>query len=290
MSLFKDQVKLGFQEAELETQKTLAGLPPLIRWLAIIFTIMIIPVYYSAKIISRKILTSRYSQGALYAKPSFTNPKKLIISNVNVVTTGSGSFAAGVKIKNPNLDLSLENLPFSFKFYNEKKQLVYTYEDKLFLLPDEEKYVTVPTFTAIENVSFANFEIPNELPWQKKLTIPKVQFSTSVPNSYQQSSPEAFIVEGDFTNDSPYTLKSVRLTFIIFGAQDKIVGISQRDEFTVSPFERRAYKQLWPLISAPDISRVEVRAETNTLNSNNLVINSSPSPASDLSRPRNKNR
>jgi len=95
------------------------------------------------------------------------------------------------------------------------------------------------------------------------------------------------VAQGDFVNNSPYTLSKVRLTFVLFDQNQKIIGVSQRDESTVAPFERRAYKQLWPNMTAGNLSRVDVTADTNTLDPSNLsapTINSGSS-SSDLNRP-----
>ncbi len=125
--------------------------------------------------------------------------------------------------------------------------------------------------------------------WQKRLNLPQVKFQIASPNLSQQFSPPAFVVEGDYVNNSPYLLKSVRLTFVLFDSQNKIIGLSSRDDTTIKPFERRAYKQIWPSISGANINRVEVEADTNTLDSRNITVSGSSGNASDLSRPIQEN-
>ena len=94
------------------------------------------------------------------------------------------------------------------------------------------------------------------------------------------------MVTGDFTNNSPYTLGTVRLTFVLFGAGNNIIGVSQRDEFTVAPFERRSYTQLWPDAFPSNLAKVETDAYTDTLDPDNLMVTAPPAgSASDLSRP-----
>src|SRR6266404_2194337 len=124
MSLFKDRVELGIEEAELETKKTFEDFPPLWRWLIIIMIVAIIPGYFIAKGISQKTWARRYQQTAIFSKPSFQNPESPKMGNVNVTTLGPGIYAAAVKITNPNLDLSLNLVPYTFNFYNNQKQLV----------------------------------------------------------------------------------------------------------------------------------------------------------------------
>lgn len=288
MSFLKDKIELEIQEAELGTQKALSQFPPLLRWFLILCLIAMLPAYYVTKNVSMKIWLSQYSQSALTAKPSFINPLEPKVSNVNVTTLGAGVYGAVVEVGNANLDLSAQDIPYQFNFYNAKKELLYSAGDKLFLLPNQTKYIAVPRFNTAEQVAYANFQLSKDIHWQKKLKIPSVPLTTSIPQTYQQASPQAFVVEGDFTNQSPYTLKQIRLNFILFNSGGKIIGVSQRDEFTVSPFERRTYKQLWPGIFAADLKNVKITADTNTLDPNNLIVQPTPSSgASDLNRPEN---
>lgn len=284
MSLLKDKIELEVEEAELGAKNVLARFPAPLRWLLVLLVLALIPAYFLAKNISYQTWLKRYQAGQLTAKPSFTSPEPPKISDISVTGLGPGQYAAAVKITNPNLDLSLNQVPFSFVFYNAQKQQVYSYSGRLFLLPNQTKYITVPTFSSAAPVVYDNFTLPSALPWQKKLAVPKVTLITPYPNTYEQAAPPAFVVEGSFSNQSPYTLAQVRLTFLLFDGAGKIIGLSQRDEFTVAPFERRTYKQLWPNISVPNLGRVEVAADTNTLDGKNIIVSGNGSSA-DLSRP-----
>jgi hypothetical protein len=285
MSLFKDKIELQIQEAELATQKSLERFPPLLKWLLVGCLVAIIPGYYAAKAISRHIWQNKYQKTQLTAKPSFTNPKAPVVSNITVTTLKQGSYAAVITISNPNFDLSLDQVPYQVIFYNAQKQQIYSYSDQLYLLPNQTKYLTVPTFTANNPVAYTNLQLPQTLPWQKRLQIPTVDLITSPANSSQESSPPAFVVTGDFTNNSPYTLGTVRLTFVLYDSSNNIIGVSQRDEFTVAPFERRSYTQLWPNSYVTDLGKIDVEAYTDTLNQNNLSVPAeASSSASSLSR------
>lgn len=287
MALLKEKIQIGIEEAELKTQKVLWSISPVFRWLLIIMALSIVPAYFVAKAISQKIWATRYQQTELKASPSFTDPKNVKISEVSLTTLGENLYSAVVQIANENLDLSAQNVPFEFNFFNAEKQLLYSYSDKLFLLPDQKKYIIAPRFSANEQIAFTEFRFVADPVWQKRLNIPGVELQTSTPNNYNQISPPAFVVEGNFINNSVYTLKQVRLNFVLFDSFGKIIGSSRRDEFTVAPYERRSYKQLWPNVIAPTLGKTEIVAETNTLDPNNLAIPTAPSSsASDLSRPK----
>jgi hypothetical protein len=289
MSLFKEKLELDIQEAELFTQRNLSQFPPVLVWLIFIALLCVIPAYYISKNLSEKSWEKKYAEQQIIAKPSFTNPQDPQISKVTLTVSGTLGIAAVVTVTNQNLDLSLDNVPYIFTFYNAQKQQINQYQGTLFLLPNQTKYITAPSFSPTEQIAYANFNLPQNLPWQKRLSVPNVNLLTSIPQTFEQSSPLAFVAQGDFFNNSPYTLGSVRLTFVLFDQNQNIIGVSQRDESTVTPFERRAYKQLWPNMAAPNLSRIDVTADTDTLDPNNLsapAVNSNS--ASDLSRPSTK--
>lgn len=290
MSLFTEKLELGVQELKLDTGKTLNQMPWILKWGIILAVFATLPAYFIVKNISLRIWTSRYSQGALTAKPSFSNPKPPVLSAVSITTMGENTYAAIVKVSNPNLELSAQGINYTFKFYDEKKQLLYTSPtETFFLLPDQGKYLTVPRFTTGQPVAFSEIKISEEINWQKKLDIPKITLVTPQPETYHQQSPPAFVVEGNYLNQSPYNLKSLRLTFVLYNYSNQIIGLSQRDEFSVAPFERRSYKQLWPFLAAVDLAKVEVLADTNPLDPNNIITEiQTPGSSSDLSRPTNK--
>jgi hypothetical protein len=289
MSLFKDRMELEIQEAELGAQKVLGQFPPLLKWLLIFCLAALIPAYYIAKSISQNIWQRRYSQNALTAKPSFSSPKDPSVSAVSVTSLGPGQYAAVVLASNQNLDLSADDVPYQFQFYNAQKQLVYSYSNTLFFLPNQTKYISVPTFSSTDQIAYADFVFPQAIAWQKRLNVVTVNLVTSQPSSYQQASPPAFVVAGDFTNQSPYTLNQVRLTFVLSDGFGKIIGVSQRDEFTVAPFEQRTYKQLWPQIQAANLSKIRVTADTDSLNPLDLIVQTAPNnSSSNLGRPAGK--
>ena len=285
MSLLKDQIELNVELAEYQAKETLLHYPPLLRWLLIIFILMLIPGYYIARSVSYNYWSKSYSAFAIAAKQSFQNPKPPAVSDITVTTAGGGSFSAIVQITNNNLDLSLAAAPYEFTFLGENGQTLYHKTGQTFLLPNEKKYVIIPRFSAAGNIKSANFRFTLDLQWQKKISIPKVNIQTSVPNTYNQLSPQAFAAEGAYYNNSSYQLGQVRLVFVIFNQGNKIIGVGSRDDFTVNPFEQRAYKQLWPGLFAEKGAYVKVYAETNTLDPANLSVPANTSgSASDLSR------
>ncbi|HVY68033.1 MAG TPA: hypothetical protein VHA30_04035 [Patescibacteria group bacterium] len=289
MSLLTDKIELEVQQAELGAQKALSGFPPAARWFLIIGLLAAVPVYFISRLAADSWWQKSLQSEIISAKPSFTNPQALKISDVSVVAQGNNSYAAAVQISNPNLDLSLDRVSYEFDFYNSQKQQVYSAPGQLYLPPDQSKYIIAPSFTSTDAVAYASFKLPDQLPWQKRLGIPQITLTAAAPSYYNQASPPAFVVAGSYYNNSPYILATVHLTFVLFDQNGKIVGVSQRSDSTVQPFERRAYQQLWPNLLAPaaGLGRVEVAAETDALDAANLSVPAAgTSSASDLGRPK----
>jgi hypothetical protein len=289
MSLLKDKIEVEIEETEIRAQKELNTLPGAVKWFLIFGFIAIIPTFYVSKSLAKGFWSKKYLQIQTSAHLSFLNPKAPIVSDITVTTQREGAYAAVLKVSNPNLDLSLDQVPYEVNFFNSNKQQIYSYADKLFLLPSQTKYVTVPTFNSQEKISYTNFHLPDTLPWQKRLEIPAINIAKSIPFYLQQLSPPAFVVSGDFTNQSPYILKKIRIIFVLYNSNDEIVGTSQRDEFAVKSFERRAFTQLWPNQNGSNVVRSDIQIYTDNLDPDNLSVPAVPtSPASDLSRPTKK--
>lgn len=290
MSLIKDKIELDVQLAELRTKQALDSFPTVFRWILVISIMATVPGYFIAKGVSYRATVKAYQKNIIVAKASFQNPKEPKVSTVFLTSSGNGNFSAGVAISNQNVDLSLALADYEFTFQNSKGELLYKDNGQLFLLPNENKYAVVPRFASKDEVANASFRFTKPLRWQKKISIPKIDIQTSEPAFYNQFQPPAFVITGNYYNNSPYQLKQVRLTFLVYDKSNSIVAISRRDDFTLAPFERRTYQQLWPNIYGDPGSRIQVFAETNPLDPSNISLPQAPdNSASDLNRPSEEN-
>ena len=285
MSLLKDKIELTVAEAELNTEQALHQFPPLLRWVLILAALAIIPAYYISRTFAFNYWSQRYAAAKIEAKPSFTNAKTPTLSKITIIPLDADTYTTVIGIKNENVDLSLDVTPYQLNFYDKNKELVATFSDKFFLLPNQEKYLIASKINSAFPIVSASIELPPTLHWQKKISLPEVQLLTSVPNSYPQTNPPAYVIEGNVVNNSPYGLGQVRLYFVLYNVDGQIVGASQRDEFSLSPYERRAYKQLWPNFYPGPVDHVKVIADTNTLDKTNLTVPAINGSSSDLNHP-----
>lgn len=268
-------VILGVQENTYRLKSWFESLFPWQRLLLIVLIVLMIPGYFAVRYGLELVMVRQYSQKALVAHPAFSNPENLAQSNVNIVANPNGSFSAYAQVQNPNLDLAVEQLRYSFNFFNNSNQQVYTTSGVSYLLPDQRRWLVVPRIETTDLISRAELVIEEPV-WQKRLTVPEVELRMNEPYSYQQDSPLATITEGSVINNSPYSLRQVSLVLVLYGASNQVLAVSSREEFTLRPYERRAYLMQWPGINRSAVSRIGLEAYTNSLDPNNLTVTDNP--------------
>lgn len=276
---------LKIEESILVMLRAFQELSRVKRYILAVGVIILIPSYFVAKYASYYIWNYQYRGDIVSARPSFNEAKDLVIGPTSVINLGGEIYSAFAEVENQNLDLSFQKADYEFSFYNSQKAKVSSARGSLFMLPNTKKYVIASRVSSREPVASADLTIGNIF-WQKKAVIPSITLRTPEPSIYNSLNPLELVAEGVVINNSPYRLSNVRLTFVLLNSSGKIIGGSERSEFTVLPNERRAYVQRWPNIYLEEVASIEVFAETNALDGNNLILQDLPnSGGSDLSRP-----
>jgi hypothetical protein len=236
---------LALQESTLSIRKAYHGMAPLKQGLVMFFLIAMIPLYLGVRFGTEKIMAAQYARKALSSHPSYTVTNPPVIGDVKIIKNNNGTFSAYAELENPNLDLSADNISYSIALQNSAGESIYPVSGTTYLLPDEKKFIVVPKIESTENIVRGTLTL-GDVDWQKRISIPQVQLKVSEPTLLEEVNPLTFVAEGSVVNNSPYALRSVRLVFFIYDANGRAIGVSQRDEFTIPAFGRRAYKQLWP--------------------------------------------
>lgn len=285
MAFLKEKIELTVAEYQLRIREVMGNFSKWQRIVLVCCLIGIIPSYSIVKQISYRLSTANLKNDLVQASPSFYTATPLVINPVEISKFGDIFYSAAVQIKNPNTELSLPETAVKIEFLNSKGQIVASSDTVLFLLPGQSKQLVVPKITSKDQIASGRVQLPEHPSWQKRLSIPTVKLSPSTPIFYNQNDPIAFAVEGTVYNQSPYLLKKITINYILYDKNNAVLGASSRSEFDMKPFERRAYKQLWPGIYTQNVIKVDVLPETNVLNVSNLVFTESDvSPASNLGR------
>lgn len=268
--LKEEALKVSLAETQFSFFRFLSGFPRGKKILLIVLAIGLIPAVALSWLGTKLITQKRLEAYLIAAHPAYVSPKGPSVGAVKVFNSNHGYYSAYAQVANDNLDLAASSIPYHFDFMNGRGELVTTITGTLYLLPNQKKYVVAPRVDSKDSIVSAQLVL-GEVQWQKRLSIPEVSLRAAAPFISNETDPLTLIAEGAVVNDSPYELSAIRLVFLLYNNSNEIVGVSQRDEFSVPAFGRRAYKQTWPDFYANDISRVQVLPDTNTLDNNNLL-------------------
>jgi hypothetical protein len=287
MSLLIDELEVKAGEMELVASQGFSQFPRYKKILLIFFLVGIIPGYFLSRFLSGLYWDAQYKNLVITARPSFTQAEDLKVEEVMVTPIGDGIYSAYAYVVNPNLELSAKEARYTFNFFDESGKKVATDQGIFYMLPNGKKYLVAPRVQSSQRLSKAALTF-SDVNWQKKTSIPVAKITTNQPSLFDQFDPPALTAQGTIINSSAFLLSEVRIVFLLYDQDKKLITVSQRVESSLQPGERRAYNQLWPNLQTTRVASVSVIAETNVLDSKNLQSKSTqyfPSGASDLSRP-----
>ena len=268
-------VVVGANEGVWKLKTWFEGLLLWQRILLIILIVLMIPGYFAVRYGLELVLVRQYARQALVAHSAFTDPNPLVVSRVNIIRNSNDTVSGYLTVRNPNLDLGLDNARYTINFLDSASQIVFTSTGSLYLLPDQQRWIVVPRVESTNQITSAEIKF-GELNWQKRLEIPQVELRMNEPFTYQQESPLATVTEGAVVNNSPYSLRQVSLVVVLYGANNQVLAVTSREEYSLQPFERRAYIIQWPNVNRSAITRIGLEAYTNTLDPTNLTVATNP--------------
>lgn len=262
---------VAVEEREVSTVNAFQAMPKWKRVLTLSLLIAAIPLYLVARIGVEQYLLYQWQDLALISKPSFAEALPPQIGSLKIIRNPNGLYSAYVEIANLNLELSAKTITYNASFKDNSGNVVQTSNGLFHLLPDERKFLVIPRIDSPAPIVSGEIQL-GEVNWQKKADIPEVNIRISDPYLYEEVNPLSFIVEGSIINQSPYTLGTVRIAFVLYDKSDKIIAVSQREEYKVSAYGRRAYKQVWPGVYAKEVAKVRVIPYTNSIDPDNLTL------------------
>lgn len=272
---------LGAQEEGFSFMREFRSLPNWKRGLILVILILIIPMYLLARFGTEQYLNVRYAREALSAHAAINVVQNPVVGNMTIIRNPNNTYSGVVLVSNPNLDLAANNISYSVSFKDSSNNIVSTSNGSLYLLPNEKKYVVFAKIdSSTAGVVSGSLKL-GEVRWQKKISIPDVKLRATEPILTDEANPLTFIAEGSIINDSPFQIGSARIVFLLFDENNKIIGVSQRDEFKLVPFGRRAYKQLWPGLYSAQVKKVQVLPTTNSLDPKNITAEALSQPSNN---------
>lgn len=260
MNLFSPETKDNLRLGWLSMQEALYTFAPWQRVVLVFGIIMIIPAYWIFRVGAKTIYSQSYKKYHVAATPSFTDPQPLQLGAVAILPVTGGGYTAYAKVANPNLKLSGTFARYVAKFTGQTGQQVYQTNGQFYVSPGKETYIIIPRFAPAEPVVAGTLEIA-DVKWQQKFQVPEINLSVPAPTAFEE--PGGTRIEGIVVNNSPYKIGAVRIVVFLYDAAGKVVGVSDRSEFTVLPRERRAYVLQFKGVSPEDFSKIAAFPETN---------------------------
>lgn len=263
----KEKLELEVQEAEVNAREFLLGMSPLRRNTFVVLLILIIPIFFIAKYTVYGFYISAWSKNKIIVQPSTAIQLPIKILDAKVLPISGNNYSAYALIKNQNSDLVAAQLNYTFHFIDSSGAEIRSSNGSTFLNAGEQKYVIIPR--VILNTVPAKVQVDVVMPiWSKRINIPNVILNASTPNYNDDQN--GFFVEGGVTNNSIYTLQTLKISALVFDANSNIIAVSEVEVNTVVPKETRNYHIAWPIPLKANTSFVKVIPETNIFDSNNL--------------------
>lgn len=279
--LEEQTIKLSLEQKGSGFRRFLQNFPQPKRKLLLALAIAIIPAAIVVRVGARLITEYSLSREVITAHPSYASPSEPAISAATVLKGGPGWYSAYAQVANQNLDLSAAAIPYHFYFYDSKHQQVASTAGTTYLLANQKKYLVVSRVESAEVIASAELKL-DSFQWQKRLAIPEISLKAAPPILSTETAPPALVAEGAVVNNSPYNLGAIQLVFLLYDKNNAVIAVSQRDEFTLPAFGRRAYRQTWPGLDATTVSRIVVVPDTNSLDNSNVSSGGGTAP---ISRP-----
>lgn len=271
---------LALQEGLYRSRQWFLNLPSWERYLIVLSVFLLIPGFFMVRYGTELVLTKQYQRESLVAQPAFGDPDPLRVSKVSIIQNANGTITAYAVATNENLDLALNSLNYTFKFFNDSGEEVETSSGETYLLPDQQRWILVPKVASSQQIVSGKVEFEEPV-WQKRLSLPEVELKMSEPYVYEEINPLNTVAEGTVVNNSPFSIKQATLVLVLYGDSNEVLAVTQREEFALKPYERRAYKLAWPSIYRNDVKRIELIAYTNLLDETNLSVEGGVSQFSD---------
>lgn len=283
----KETVTLGIAESGFSIIRFIQGIPTFKRYVIYLLLFGIVPATIGLRIGMQYYTESRLQSTLVAAHSSFVQPNDPVIGPVTVISVGTGVYGAYASFENENLDVVASDIPYQIEFYNASNQKVAAVSGKTYLLPNQKKLLVAPRVESQEAISSAKVVL-GQFQWQKRFSLPEVDVKTGSPVVYESVDPLMLKAEGAVINNSPYRLGAVRLQFLVYDTSNRVIAVSQREEYDVPAFGRRAYTQSWPNIKSSNVSRVAVTVDTNVANGSNLTLEDIQPTDSDLGIPNSR--
>lgn len=248
--------------------------------LALIFFVLILVFYLILKDnpTCNDNIQNQRETGVDCGGPCFPCPEKIEILPLELVRAEFVHFSGNkydvlVQVKNHNNILGAENGSIAVRLLGENKKVLAekNYQDA-FILPEEEKYISVYGLETSE-IPVEAEAIIGEIKWEKFSQYKEPRLLV-INKFYEKSAGgSAFFsqAKGTLINKSEIDYEEIKVSVILRDASEKLLAVNSQIMNTVRSGEQRDFVASFSESFPGDVAKVEVQPETNVFDSENYI-------------------
>lgn len=206
--------------------------------------------------------------------------KNLQVEWAKAVFLKDGQYDLVAKVDNVNPNYGLGKFNYSFKLFNDKKQLLVEKQGSSFILPNQKKYIietNVASGSKPASVELAIEDTP-KTDWRRltngfetpDIYVHDKQFKylEKQPNKTQNGAAQA---SGIIKNNSNFDFDKISVSVVLFNEKKEIIGVNKTEAYTIPAGEERYFSTLWFSPLSDDVKSADMLADTNLFSDSNFM-------------------
>ncbi len=197
-----------------------------------------------------------------------SKPDNILITKTSAFESSTGTYDVVSKIRNPNPEFAVSQFTYTFNLGG-----VTTNPKTGWLLPGEEKYLSLTNFKSTATISQAKLNI-YDIKWKRVVDsniLPKTNFIIS-ESEYNLTSLEDVQsqAQGVIYNQSAHGFDQVKVTAVLV-YNDEPIAVNQTNINRWLSGQEKTFNFTWAK-KYPLTSELKIQTETNILDENNLIL------------------
>jgi len=194
--------------------------------------------------------------------------KDLKINLVEGVETTDNYLDLVAKIENPNHDFGAKKVNYAFELYNSQNELIDSFEQSSYILPQETKYLVRKRVSVSEAVDHVQVEIIS-VDWKELVEYEKPEFIIQNQNINQEE--DLVLATGTLENRSNYDFYEIDVWGALFDKDSNIIGVNKMNLYTVLSGEKRYFELNWYFPITEKVDKLDIRTGTNVFLDENFM-------------------
>jgi len=207
--------------------------------------------------------------------------KNLRIEWAKAIFLKEGLYDAVAKVENINPNYGLDKFNYTFKLFDENKQLLVQKQGTSFILPGQKKYIIEANLSSAKKPSSTEFIIDESLKtdWQRlkndfkspDIFIHDKQFKYLENQPGKPSQGGVAQASGIIKNSSSFDFDKISVSVVLFDEKKEIIGVNKTEAYTIPAGEERYFSALWFSPLAGEVKSADMLADTNLFSDSNFM-------------------